>query len=351
MSAWSSRSAAEPEFEVEGTIDYRIAGEAGTDVVRRLDSFCVSVKGCAWHIKKIPALFVKGGVQQDRLPQSFVAATDSTNFFYLVSHPTNRIGVAGRRPQSNATGLIGNGAVPYAVSDVTIIWLWYAFASHCYLSEVDEPYLVPPLTLTDVSDYARDYRVSATWERSANAPRLPSSLVFGNRCRFQTNLTEDFTNAVYHVSAFTNTRQFVIPSQADVQYFRCVLNSDGTVSSPVTTVPAASISITVTNVREKVSLPSFAVDIEGTALLSDLRPLSTTLPHPVPVGLATNWPDPDHSRRTAEYLLRAEVHLGERRERTRYVFTLLFIIIAAAIPIAIFVRTKRVPRNPTEKGS
>jgi hypothetical protein len=277
------------EYEIQGVMSYRFIDKAsGSVLVDQEQEFSMAVNGCKWFLKKIPKKFIRAG--KPRPMEDYTeASTDLTNFYFLVSFE----GMVKTNANSlnTASGMIGNGIAPYG-QDPTISLLWYAFGSGCYFQkqQANDAYIYGVASFKNPGFYSKDFRVKADWQLESVPPHLPQKIIFTGEYKFLHDNPDatfpeplDPTNCIYTALEFTNVDGLTFPCKGIAEF--------PTTNSITPTFEFTVVGITSHNARE-----DYTVQIPGTALLSDFRPISKPLSIAVPTGPTKRWPNLDSSK-------------------------------------------------------
>ncbi len=302
------------EFSVEGKIRYEIFFESGEKYVEQQDEFRVSVRDCNWHIRKVPKVFLRHETPQS-LGDYGLVMSDGTNFYQVSSF------------QNALTARIGPGAVPFCLTDPKMIVLWYAYASSCYLSHIQDEFVNPP-TVFNEAYYARDFRVRCDWQLFDKLPFLPSSMAFDGVAKFETNAsTRSFTNAIFKVTETFDDKGLVVPKIASVEYFSRSRTNQALVFR------SAKMSIEANALAESVDQHCFQSPNLTNATVSDMRTISSNTPFGIAYFGQLQWPNLDSSLSKAEKLAAsARLRVPERSAMTRLALLRWVLIILTIVP-------------------
>lgn len=318
------------EFCVEGTMSLRTIVHTGETVVEQDHHFSASVRDCNWYVKKVPINLMVQGTNVPGHDYS-TASSDGTNFYHLVCFETIQ---KTKGSKNTFAGAIGPGSVPFGITDITMIILWYTFASSCYFDALQDSFVNPPTKFRDASAYAKDFRVKASWELASLPPFLPKRVAFGSVPRFQFELAasndplvRDFTNCLLTVQDTVRISGLEFPKAVDVQFF---------VKNPTNLSDIfrdTTIRIHVTNILETAAVTNFGGAMRGVSAVSDLRTISAATPFAVASGLVKAWPSLETSQAKARARLR-----GPRKSSVPIVVVQGMILTLALFPAAYAVR-------------
>ncbi len=327
LSVLTSRTcASESEFVAEGVINYQVLSFDGSVLVEQDDFITVSVRDCDWHIKKIPARFLKKG-QEQPLAEYGIASSDTTNFYQLASFKR----IVSTEPQKREAfaARIGPGGVPFGLSDPKYIILWYAFGSGCYFSTLTSNLVNPPTILKSEEMYAQDFRVRGHWELESRPPFLPKFIAFDAPAALATTTAGTdrghLTNCVFTVEEFTSQFGLALPKLVTVNFF------GWHPMNPTTVIPTSRMRIVVSNFQAHVAVDNFRPDISEPAVISDLRTIASNTPFGVALRDSRNWPKIEDSKRRASARAQA-LGLVERRNESRATFIRILMISVVIAP-------------------
>jgi hypothetical protein len=295
------------------------------------DDFLVCVKGCSWYIKDTPRRSVLHG-KESLMMDYYIASSDSTNYYELDSSESK---VGNHTP---FFARIGEGNVPYIVSNFKILDLWYSLASSCYFANLGNALLIPPLNLPGAA-YTNEFRVSAFWQLEEVMPFLPKAIIFdAPRVWNVSNLKLDqqsagpsnprvwhYTNCIYSIAERARFKGLLLPKSSLFEFF----SENGTNDYWT----AAKLSIQVSIVNETSEMSSFVIPLPKTARLTDLRTISSETPFTTPLGIRTNWPDLAKSKAKARAMLPGRLAAMQASSTANYLPVRIVLACAILLPI------------------
>lgn len=268
--------------------------------------------------------FLKGGEEQP-LDHYGVAASDSTNFYQISAFPRPGGG-------SSMGARIGPGDVPFGLSDPKYILLWYAFGSSCYFQSLEQSFVNPPTVLLGEAQYAKDFRVLASWQLHDSIPHLPKMIAFDGSARHTLKADQltapvwHFTNCTLVVQEFTNVGDLVLPKLIVAKYFGS--------NSPNHARPVllGGLDVHMTSFQRWVSVDTFRPAITKETLISDMRTISSNTPFGIASRELSSWPRLEVSQAKAQSLASGRRHSSATRERLGLVrFVLIVVILAPGV--------------------
>jgi hypothetical protein len=346
---WTSLCAEASDFEIAGTVAFGYTN-AGRCVCYQKDSFAMSVKEDGrWYLTQTPISFIDRGQERKDLSQSVVTSSDLTNLYLVKTFSTNRLRWVGPPGAPVPTNLppagnsqwatIGRGFIPYGLSDTKIYALWYGFGSERYFVNAAADYLPPIMAEDNEGTYSRDCRVHARYRLATTTPKLPTSIQFSIYHRYMGEDVAqrrkdifDSTNCLFSVRSFTNVGSLTFPAEITAEFFGFPVSSNYFAS-----VPVGTISILVTNVGTAPIDLDFKPEITGTAVVSDLRPISFDGPVGLVLGPVTNWPAAETGKAKYDRLVQAYKHNHNVRRWHLWTFRLVLLLLVTS-PLVVYWR-------------
>lgn len=323
------------QYEMSGTVSSKAMGRDGAiqEEVRR--DFSVTVNDCQWMISTTSEN--RGGQPATKWTTSSVKVSEILSATYY----TNGF----------ISGIVESNVFPSACEDSVTHFLWFAFASACYLDGVKDNKL-PPIFDPIVSVlFDAELRLPAIWDRMDQAPRLPIRILFLNdgyvrsrdsqnreTLRFQVGppFSSGFTNAVLVLSGVTNFGRLLLPTGFRFVHYSPGIGPDG--------IPQLTTSRTIeaeaSQIRASVSADSLMPKLPRKAVVQDRRLLRAN-PSVGPIVyhiMDGRWPEADQIETIRRHQIPVKV-----QGSSHSLFKLTLVLILFASPLAYYVlRRQRV---------
>jgi len=308
--AWS---ATDWHYRVTGTLRWK------SDYSRQalLAHFRAYVRGCSWKI----TVFPQG--RERRLGHAEMGF-DGTNIYKLLYLNTNSWNIARTSRVAHLNGFITKGPVPPPGPD-NIIYVWFAYASRCYVTNMFTPQL--PAVLLSPSRAPESVVNAIIMHNASDSSLLDSaSLLVTHDNRSGTLVPAPppydagFVGLRYRSLAYTNRLGALIPTHCE--YSRYARQQEGASTNDVERV--WSIHLSVSDVDWSPAPEPTLPAIPGPMLVVDYR-LTQAVGHGGPAVLVT-----DHRWPTAETPSFRETVRMYQRENRRRIFTTIMVLIVLA---------------------
>jgi hypothetical protein len=343
--------AAQYEYSVSGKIRTEYASGIGSGRTSPVYDFNVEVKGAKWYIKLVP----DGTVQPTKpakpkdeysFPDYLEASSDGGSYFFVsdtssqkAKHPK-----VGNRGEASR----GIGSVPFAGCPSEMLVLWYAYASHQYLSAAKGTNIYPLRRIVPHLEPA-PYVRPAQWILSQEPPFLPVSIAVLEKTSWGgTNeiVTLEYTNTLFSVRAFTNVLSIALPCDVEVAYYYC-----WPTSKPSPPRFHSRTIISASRFSSKVSEDvAFIPKLPPPSVVHDFSRLTGSEPRVVTV-MSTQWPSATQiARRYNEVIQIENRHKTTDVKKATVVRCLLIAIIVVPLAVICVNATRKLLKNrKTEK--
>jgi hypothetical protein len=322
------------QFEVTGQWTSRFFW-AQTNIFDTAAEFRVSVQDCRWYIQMAVTTYSENGRETPFHEDYRLGAYDGSNIYELSVFEHNRL------PGSTnvAAAKIMSGVAPHEFNP-NLADLWLAFASHAYFKSVKgTTFIYPLISPRPETYYQKDYRVDARWELDPHLPGLPQYAAYSTLISADVqeqkaappgaNLIN--TNLLYTVLEWTNFAQLRLPKRASVEKFAVPSRS-----RPATRL-CEQVSIQVSRVADRCSIPSFTPRLPGLTALADRRFDSATPPY-VQTVVCSDWPSARRAQVSYSSQLRARGLTTRSTTARAAVWGLLGL--TTATPLILLIRAK-----------